>query len=110
MAKPDLKGASFPKLRRKKGEQNHGTVTGPDFTTGFLVHIVNMNGKKVWEGTVGTNTGGDIWNATVSVTKDDDPPACKAESVKDVEKISVTVTNGAGEQSGPVVKDSDVVP
>ena len=49
MAKPDLKGASFPKLRRKKGEQNHGTVTGPDFATEFQVRIVNANGKKVWE-------------------------------------------------------------
>jgi hypothetical protein len=93
MAKPTLSAASFPTL--KKTGTSIGTVTGTNFQVRASVSIVSKNGKKKWGGTVGSNAGGDKWNASVQNTQWQDDP------VDTEETVGVVVTNSDNESSDP---------
>ena len=96
MAQPTLSAAKFPKLT-KTGTSN-GTVTGTNFTEHDKVSIeTKNNAKKKWGGTVGTNAGGDTWNASVKNTQ------WNYDLERTDETVSVVVTNSDNQTSFPAV-------
>jgi hypothetical protein len=90
MPTPNLSSARFQKLT--KDGTSDGTVTGSNIATGNTVNIATKNGKKKWQGTVGSQASSppSTWNASVDNTQWNNDPK------ETDETVAVTVTNSSG--------------
>jgi hypothetical protein len=98
-----LEKASFPKLHSGQNKPSDGTVTGTGLSKGLPVNINEKHGNRTWAGTIGDQSRGTTWNATVKRSNHD-----KDDSQKDLETVTVTVTSGP--DSSNVDTDSEIVP
>jgi hypothetical protein len=111
MAAPKLTIASFPKLHHGQGKKSKGTVTGTEVAAGFAIHLVSNKSNRTWNGTITSSAGGKKWHATVThtpaMTAEEDPSGA---GTRDVDTVTVTVTNNSGQASNPVVTGTEDVP
>lgn len=99
MPKPTLSAADFQTL--KKNGTSNGTITGTNFGQDDTVSITSSNGKKTWGGTIGTNSSGDTWNASVENIQWNQNATGTADTV------NLVVTSG-GQTSNPIPVTTDI--
>jgi hypothetical protein len=103
MAAPDLKKADFPmKLHKKKSNTDPAKIEGTGIMEKYKVKVVGHHGKKptVWQGTIKAKISGDLWLVEDLTVQFEEEPEDRDRGTEDV---SVTVTNGGGEESQPVI-------